>query len=70
MLLSSVLLPSIVCPYMHKKTIQFLKLSRVLKTMNDKDPKRNISPEKSVQSEVRSDNEIKQIITELQSTGK
>ena len=55
---------------MHKKTIQFLKLSRVLKTMNDKDPKRNISPEKSVQSEVRSDNEIKQIITELQSTGK
>ena len=55
---------------MHKKTNQVLKLSRVIKTTNDKDPKRNRSPDKSIQSEVRSDQEIKQIITELQSTGK
>ena len=44
---------------MHKKTNQVLKLSRVFKTTNDKDPKRNRSPDKSIQSEVRSDQEIK-----------
>ena len=55
---------------MHKKTEQQLKLSRVFKTAHNKGHKRNKSPEKSIQSEVRSENEIKQIITELQSTGK
>ena len=49
---------------MHKKTNQVLKLSKLFKS--NKTPIESQSPSKSIQSEVKSDHEIKEIITELQ----
>ena len=54
---------------MHKKTNQILKLSKIFKSAERKSDKRNSRPG-SITSEVKSDHEIKEIITELQKEGK
>ena len=49
---------------MHSQTNKILKLSSIFKSIDSE--KYNGTPAKSIQSEVKSDHEIKQIITELQ----